>query len=97
MSSSFVGGDKVVVRAYDDEVDALVLAAEAAAVALVIENGDDAMDDDDDRRTRQPTKYTRDQRGIDRRGCATSRKCRGGWYLIVLGAVELGRGRELIK
>ena len=44
----FVGGDDFVVRAYDDDVDALVLAAEAAAVAVVLENGDDAMDDDDD-------------------------------------------------
>ena len=45
---AFVGGDEDVVRTYDNEVDALVLAAEAAAVALVIENGDDAMDNDDD-------------------------------------------------
>ena len=45
----------------------------------------------------QPTKYTREQWGIDRTGRAPSGKCRGGWYLIVLRVVELGRGRELNK
>ena len=48
LSSSFVGGNDVVVCAYDDDVDALVLGAEAAAAALVLENGDDAMEDNDE-------------------------------------------------
>ena len=85
MSSSFVGGDEVVVRAYNDEVDTLVLAAEAAAVALVIENGDDAMDNDDDdgdEDETSPEDATTNQihagaMEIDRRGCATGGKCRG--------------------
>ena len=39
----------------------------------------------------------RKRRDRDRRGSATAGECRGGQYLIVLGAVEFGGSREYYK